>query len=136
MNMTVDHIQGQEALTILGLQGNLDASSYQSVIDTAVELYQQGTRQLLLDMSEVPFMSSSGVVALHSIILIFRGEQPHDPESGWEAFHAIDRDRDSEVRSAVKILNPTPKVALTLQKTGMDQFCEIHSDLNTALKSF
>jgi hypothetical protein len=73
---------------------------------------------------------------LHSIIRVFRGEQPHDPEAGWEAFHAIDRDRSSGIQPYVKILNPQPKVFLTLQKTGMDQFCEIHKDLSTALSTF
>jgi hypothetical protein len=87
-------------------------------------------------MREMSFMSSSGVVALHSIIRVFRGEQPHDPEAGWEAFHAIDRDRSSGIQPYVKILNPQPKVFLTLQKTGMDQFCEIHKDLSTALSTF
>lgn len=136
MQMTVEHVQGTDLVAILALRGALDASNYMAVVAKARDLYAGGARRLVLDMSEMSFMSSSGVVALHSIIRVFRGEQPHDPEAGWEAFHAIDRDRSSGIQSYVKILNPQPKVSLTLQKTGMDQFCEIHKDLSTALSTF
>ncbi len=136
MQMTVEHSQGNVPVTILGLSGALDAANFESVVSKAQELYRTGSRRLLLDFRNLSFMSSSGVVALHSTILVYRGGQPHDPEIGWEAFHAIDRDRVSGKQAFVKILNPQPKVALTLKKTGMDQFCEIYTDLQTALDSF
>lgn len=136
MNMTIEHVQGPVPVTILGLNGALDASTFDAVVAKARELYLSGTRRLLLDLSNLSFMSSSGVVALHSIIMIFRGGEPHDPESGWEAFHAIDRDRASGQQNMVKILNPQSKVLLTLQKTGMDQFCEVHADRKIAVDSF
>ena len=136
MNMTVEHAEGRVPVTILALNGALDASTFEAVVAKGKDLYLSGSRRLLLDMSNLSFMSSSGVVALHSIIMVYRGGEPHDPESGWEAFHAIDRDRASGRQDLVKILNPHSKVRLTLQKTGMDQFCEIHSDLKTAVDSF
>ena len=136
MQMTIESIQGKESVTILALRGDLDASNFESVITKAKELYASGTRRLLVDMSELNFMSSSGLVALHSIILLMRGEKPPDPQSGWAAFHAIDRERDSGPQTYVKLLNPQPKVFTSLQKTGMDEFFEIFSDRQTALASF
>lgn len=136
MNMTVEHAEGMVPVTILGLNGALDASTFEAVVAKARQLYLSGSRRLLLDLSNLSFMSSSGLVALHSIIMVFRGGEPHDPESGWEAFHAIGRDRASGRQDLVKILNPQSKVGLTLHKTGMDQFCEIHSDLKAAVDSF
>ena len=135
MQMTVESVPGQAATTILGLIGDLDASNFESVIAKAGELYSSGTRRLLVDMSELNFMSSSGLVALHSIILLMRGENPPDPQAGWAAFHAIDRERDSGPQSHVKLLNPQPKVLLSLQKTGMDEFFEIYTDRQAALAS-
>src|SRR3989304_2489525 len=121
MKLIVDYAQGNVPVTILSLQGELDASNYQSVISKAKELDEAGTRHLLLDMSATDFMSSSGVVALHSIILLMRGGTPHETESGWEVLHAIDRDRDAGKQANMKILNPQPKVRQTLEKTGMDE---------------
>jgi anti-anti-sigma regulatory factor len=136
MQISVEQVQEKKPVTILGLVGELDHSSFEALIDKARELHKAGTKNMLLDLSDLNFMSSSGIVALHSILLLFRGETPPDLESGWEALHAIDRIRGSGPQANIKILNPQPKVALTLEKTGMTEFFEIHDNLPTALASF
>ena len=136
MRMTVDQAQSRVPVTILGLHGDLDASNFEDVIAKARELYNAGTRHLLLDMSDVPFMGSSGLVALHSIALLLRGEEPPDPEYGWQALHDIERDQDAGVQQYVKLINPQPNVDRTLEVVGMKEFFEIHSDLQTAIASF
>ena len=64
MNISVDHVEGRVPVTILTPHGDLDASSYQDLINQAQELYKSGTRDLILDLSDTPYMSSSGLVAL------------------------------------------------------------------------
>ncbi len=136
MEMMVETIQGETPVTILSLQGDLDASNFEAAIAKVQGLYASGTRRLLLDLSGLQFMSSSGLVALHSIILLLRGEQPHNLETGRNVFHAIDVDREGQPIPQVKVLNPQPKIASTLQKTGMDQFFDIFTDRKAALASF
>jgi anti-anti-sigma factor len=136
MSITIDQAQGKVPVTILGVQGDLDASNYQDVIDSATQAYQAGARDILIDMSDVTFMSSSGIVALHSIALLVRGKELPDPEYGWEAFRTLDRDRDSGIQEHVKLLNPQPQVERSLELTGLKQFFEIYTDLDTALASF
>ena len=136
MTTTINQAQGEVPVTILGIQGDLDASNYQEVIDRATEAYEAGARNILIDMSETKFMSSSGIVALHSIALLMRGEELPDPEYGWEAFRTLDRDRESGVQEHVKLLNPQPQVDRSLELTGLKEFFEIFNDLDTALASF
>jgi anti-anti-sigma regulatory factor len=136
MNITVEQVQGAVPVTVLRTQGDLDASNYQELIARARELYNSGTRDILLDMTDTPFMSSAGIVALHAVALLMRNEQPPDPESGWEAFHAIDRDLDSGQQQHVKLLNPQPRVERALEKTGLKQFFEIFTDRETAIAAF
>ena len=136
MLVSIDQVEGKVPVSIITLRGELDASNYELLIDKAREVYQSGERYLLLDMSELNFMSSAGLVALHSVALLFRGEAPHDLESGWDAFHAIGRDLDSGFQPSVKLLNPQTRVSDTLQKTGFNRFFEIYSDQQTALDSF
>ena len=50
-------------VTMLSIQGGLDASNDQAVIDAAQAVYEKGARRLILDMSDVPYMSSAGLVA-------------------------------------------------------------------------
>jgi anti-anti-sigma regulatory factor len=136
MQITVDQIQSRVPVTVLAIHGDLDASNYEQVIAKARELYAAGTRHLLLDLSAMPFMGSSGVVALHSVALLMRGEAPPDPEAGWQAFHSIDHARAGGVQQQVKLLSPQPKVSRTLQMTSMDDFFEIHTDRQAAIASF
>ena len=136
MAITVRQEQGAVPVTILSIEGNLDASNYQAAITSARQAYEQGARDLIVDMGAVPFMSSSGIVALHTMALIFRGEEPDDPQSGWEALHGLDRDRDSGVQQHVKLLKPQTRVRRMLEKTGLDVFFEIYEDQDEAIASF
>lgn len=136
MNLTVEQAQVKVPVTILGLHGDLDASNYQEVIAKAQAIYDSGGRYLLLDMSAVPFMGSSGLVALHAVAVLMRGDKPPDPASGWDAIHALDRDRESGMQKHVKLLQPQSQVDRVLDRTGLKQYFEVHSDRETALASF
>jgi len=136
MTVTLEQAKNNSQVSILGIEGDLDASNYQEVIDTARQARDLGAKFLLINMSEMSFMSSSGLVALHSVALLMRGEVPPDPEYGWEAFRSIDRDRDSGTQERVKLVNPNPRVDRSLETTGMKEYFEIHADLDTAISSF
>jgi len=136
MNIVVKESQGSVPVMIMQLQGELDASNYLDLIARAKEIYEAGGRYLLLDLSELSFMASSGLVALHSIALIMRGDEPPDPEFGWGAFRAAARDREGGCEKHCKLLKPQPAVNRTLQITGFESFLEVHTDLETALASF
>jgi anti-anti-sigma regulatory factor len=136
MNISVEEVERRVPVTILGVQGDVDASSYQALIARARELHAGGARHILVDLSQVPFMGSSGLVALHSIAVLLRGEQPVDSQAGWQAYHDLSHDAESGTQHAVKLLNPQPSVARVLATSGMDRFFEVHTDRETALASF
>ena len=136
MHITVDQVQGRVPIAILAIHGDLDASNFEQVIEKVRELYAAGARHLLIDFGDMPFMGSSGVVAIHSVALLMRGEQPPDPQAGWQAFHSIDHTRGGGVQTQVKLLNPQPKVSRTLQMTSMTDFFEIYTDMQAAIASF
>ncbi len=137
MNITVNQAAGKAPVTILAVEGDLDGSNYQELIAKAREVYQAGARQLLIDLSKTPYMSSAGLVALHSVALLLQGEQLPDPDHGWSAYHAMSHDKESSAsKPPVKLLNPQPKVARTLQISGMDRFFEVYTDLDTAVAAF
>jgi anti-anti-sigma regulatory factor len=136
MTITVRHAQGTVPVTILCIQGDLDASNYLDVIARAREICEGEARHILIDMGGIPYISSSGLVALHSVALLARGEQPPNPEHGWEAFHAIGRDLDSGPQRHVKLLSPQPRVERVLKMAGFDRFFEIFSDQEAAVTSF
>jgi anti-anti-sigma regulatory factor len=138
MNITVEQHAARVPVTILRLQGDLDGSNYLNVIDAAKAAYQGGAKYLLLDLSGVPYMSSAGLVALHSAVQLLRGEQPPDPEAGWSTLKsvAVDRPAGGKVQQLVKLLNPQPRVNRTLEMSGMNVFFETYTDEASAIASF
>jgi anti-anti-sigma factor len=136
MEIVIQEAQARVPVTIMQLHGELDASRYLDVVARARELYAAGTRHLLLDLSNLSFMASSGLVALHSIAMIMRGEEPLDPEHGWSTFPTVTQDVESGLVANCKILNPQPAVNWALEVSGFKAFLEVHTDLETALASF
>lgn len=136
MEITVYQVQGRVSVTVLQPHGDVDASNYRDLIAKAQEVCNAGAQDILLDLSDIPFVSSAGLVALHSIARMLRGEQPPDPESGWEAFRAIRRDRDRGPQQHLKLLNPQPRVDKVLETAGFKRFMEVYTDLETAIASF
>ncbi len=69
MKTSIDRVS--DSVAVLGLDGELDASNYRELMTTGEELYAAGVRTLVLDMSDLEYMSSSGIVALHSLALVY-----------------------------------------------------------------
>lgn len=138
MKILVEQVEATVPVTVMSLDGELDATCYLDVIDKAKSLYQSGTRDLLMDLSKMSFMSSSGLVSLHSIALIMRGDQPPDPEAGWGTFRAIARDVEQKTgyEAHCKLLNPQPLAVKALETAGFDKILAIYTDRQTALDSF
>jgi anti-anti-sigma factor len=136
MDIAVTQAQGRVPVVVLRPSGDLDASNYRTLIAKSVEVYNEGARNILLDLSDVPYMSSSGLVALHRMALLLRGQDAGELSSGWEAMRAMRRDLDSSPQPNFKLLNPNPDVSEALDISGFRQFLEIHTDFQAAVDSF
>jgi anti-anti-sigma regulatory factor len=138
MNIIIEQLATDKPLAIMKIQGELDGRSYLSLIQQAQQLYAEGTRQLLLDLSEMAFMSSAGLVGLHTVVMVMRGQQPPDMEDGWGVMHGISREITSTVQfdANCKLLQPRPHVQKTLDVTGFSEILEVFTDRETAVNSF
>jgi len=136
MHITVTQAIGKVPVTILHIHGDLDAANYQTLIAKAKDVYKAGARDILLDLGNMPFMGSSGLVALHSVACLLRGEALPDTEAGWAAIRAMDQGRKIGLQQHVKLLNLQPRVDRVLDMAGFKQFFEIYTDLETAIASF
>jgi anti-anti-sigma factor len=120
MTIDVEHLGGPTAVTVVGLDGELDASNYEQVIQVVRDAYARGARGLVLDLAGLSFMASSGLFALHSAVRIMRGETPPDPEAGWGALHQMSHDHEASA-SNVRIAAAQDAIARVLERTGMAQ---------------
>jgi len=134
LQTTVERVDGRVPITVLALEGELDASNFERVIDEVRGLYDAGDRTLLLDLSGLTFMASSGLVALHGIVLVMHGDQPPDLEGGWSAFHALTDAVGGGGRQAeVQLCGAQPAVTRVLERTGLDRLFVSHPDRATAI---
>jgi anti-anti-sigma factor len=139
MNFSVDQAEGPQPVTILRLQGDLDASNFETLIEEGTRLQAAGTSNLLIDLREVPFMGSSGLVALHSLALLLAGAEGDDLSGGWEAQHAIAREVEGGMQSHLKVLlsaDPDSSLARVMDRTGMNRFIEVCTDEAVAIAAF
>lgn len=138
LNVTVEMAEGRVPVTIMRLDGELDASNYESVIAQTQALYAAGTRDLLVDLENLEFVSSSGLVGLHSMALVMRGDTLEDAEEGWGAIRAMSRDviKANEPEKNFKLLKPQPLVGKVLDTSGFSDIFPVFDDEETAVSSF
>ena len=128
MEITVSLEQASEPVAVMRLQGGIDASNFVQIVDKAQEIYQHPARNLILDLSEVPSITSTGLAAIHQIALLYSGvpDQMKHP----------DLTHSSTARKRVKLLRPQPEVDKALETAGLKLFFKVFHDLDSALKSF
>jgi anti-anti-sigma regulatory factor len=133
MEISVQEVPGDMPVSVLKLNGELDASNYLTVIEEVRQIHAGGTSRLIIDLSDVSFLSSSGLVALHSAALIMRGDQPPSAEAGWAAYHAIASDVEGGFENCCVLFNPQGRARKTLQMTGFDGFLRVFDDMDEAI---
>lgn len=120
MSILVGQEQGNVAVTVLKIEGDIDANTYMDLQDKAAEVVEEGASNILLDMADVKYMGSAGFRAIHAIANMLNKEN----EKGmYKSKH-------------VKLLNPHGEVARVIKTLGFDSFLEIHEDRNAAISSF
>ena len=137
LTTTTEEVAGRVPITVLSLEGELDASNFERVVTDVRGLYDRGTRALLIDLGGLTFLASSGLVALHSIVRILHGEQADDLDSGWDVLHHLGHDVSSgDSQREVQLAGPQPAVERVLQRTGLDRLFVIHPDRATGIANF
>jgi anti-anti-sigma regulatory factor len=136
MEITVSKVPAKVPVTVLQPHGELDGSNYRELIARGQTAQKAGARYILLDLSDVPYVSSAGLVALHTIANLLRGGQPSDAASGWEALHAMRRDLGTGAQQCLKLCGVQSDVQRVLTLAGLTDFYEVYADQATALASF
>jgi len=136
MNIIVSQAQGKVPVTVLQLEGELDGQTYQDLIAKAKEVYEGGARNFLLDLGGLTYVSSAGLVALHTVALLTRGDALPDTDAGWSSIRSVGRVGNEGVQKHVKLFNPSGDVRSVLDMVGFSNAFEILTDFDAAVNSF
>ncbi len=119
-------------MTIFHITGEIDVNTYEQLEQRARQEYKHGMRNLLLDLSQVTFLSSAGLRAIHALFLLLRTDAPEESDA------ALSRGlRDGTFKSPhLVLLNPQPVVLKSLSYAGFDMYLHIQHDLRKAMELF
>jgi anti-anti-sigma factor len=131
MEIAVSQAQAAVPVAILHVKGEINAETSDQLDAEARRIYQEGTSNLLIDLTQVPYISSYGIRTLSEIFtLLRRGPKESD--------QALQRGlRDGTFKSGhLKLFNPSQQVRKVLTTAGVDMFLEMYDDLQKAVASF
>lgn len=129
MEITVSHEDGRVPVTVFHLKGDLiHEEPLQSSIQ---EAYDAGARNALLDLREVPYISSAGLRVLHYVYNLLNES---DSEGGETVRRGIAQ--GSYKSPHLKLLRPSKNAMKALSIAGYDMFLDIHDDEKEAVAAF
>jgi anti-anti-sigma regulatory factor len=125
-------VSGAQSMALFQLKGALNAETFEQLERCAQRWIDRGTRYLVLDLGEVTYLSSAGIRALNHIFHAMRSDAPEDSNRAIR-----DGMKQGTYRSPhLKLARPQPRVQQVLTLSGVNQFLEIHDDVQTAITSF
>ena len=141
MKMNITRTERPIPIVVLHIDGVLDGANFKKLIEKAESLFAGGTRNLILDLTRLTFISSAGLGALHQVALIFQEKiRPETDETWasyrWATFRNIKRDHDLRPQKHVKLLSPTREVQEVLDMIGFTTLFEIYMYMPQAVESF
>jgi anti-anti-sigma factor len=120
--LSLQEYEGATPVTIIVATGEIDFDTYASLLHEAETAFQEGARYLLLDMTNVTYVASAGLRAIHAILNRYNGAGTV-PSGTFKSPY-------------VKLLNPTADTMRTLSVTGFDMYIDVFTDRQSALDSF
>ncbi|HEX9374013.1 MAG TPA: STAS domain-containing protein [Roseiflexaceae bacterium] len=129
MEITVSQEQGRVPVTVFRIKGPVTDNL--AIEQRAQEAYDGGARHLLIDLSDVPYMATAGLRALHAVYDLLRSDSDESAEATKKGIAA-----GTYVSPYLKLLKPTPHVLEALKAAGYDMFLDIHRDRRQAIASF
>lgn len=128
LNITASQIQGDVPVTILHLSGHLHGTTERELLDRARQAQEDGSKYLLLDLSEVEVLTSAGLRAIHNIFNMFTPKGDRD---------VIHQHGDEPYKSPYfKLVCPNPDVYYVLNIAGFLQNILIFNNMDEAASSF
>ncbi|MGD8404152.1 MAG: STAS domain-containing protein [Anaerolineales bacterium] len=113
----VSQTEGSVPVTIFELQDRVNLGNTAELEQAGNDAYDNGTRDLVVDISKVDSFTSAGIRALLVIYKLFAGNE------GKNSKH-------------VKLVSPTKYVREVLEVSGIADSIEIYDTLDEAIASF
>ena len=111
----ISHAQGRIPVTVFHLQDRVNLGNFAELEEAARQAYADGMRDLVIDLSQTPSLTSIGVRALVIIHKMLSAE-----------------DREKHL----KLANPIPSIRDMLDISGVTEYVEVYDSMEQAVASY
>ena len=118
LKITSEQMQAAVSVTVLRVRGWLDAQSEEQLLTVARTAYDEGSRFILIDMSDLDTITSAGIRALQKLYQMYTPK-----EDRFKVAH-------------LKLCNAPPQIYNVLGITGFLHNIPMYESLEAALESF
>lgn len=131
MEITVSQAQGRVPVAIFKISGAI--TDNRDIERQARQVFDQGGRNILIDLSAVPYMATAGLRALHAVFDLLRQR-----DSAAESDATVNAGIAAGTYKSphLKLLSPNALVLEALSAGGYNEFLEIHTNSKQAIDSF
>jgi anti-anti-sigma factor len=132
MEITTSTVQSRVPVTVMLLQGDLDANSADAFNAAVAKAVEDGAKDILIDLSAVPFLSSAGIRSLHALYtLLHPGGSEQEKDAVYKGISA-----GTYAAPHLKLLNPPHKVEEVIKLSGLDMYLKMYNNEAEALAAF
>ena len=119
-------------ITIVDIKGDIDASNYDVFQSQTEKIITDGARYILLNLQEVPYMSSAGLRVIHNLFNKLRElhKDANDDELRKKMSAGVYKS------PYIKVVNLSPRVKEAFELGGFETYIETYDDVSHALNSF
>jgi anti-anti-sigma factor len=132
MEIKISTENGRVPVTVVAAVGNIDTSTFEPFMKKTKELIDGGAQYILVDLTNVPYMSSAGLRVLNAMFNQLRTLNSTMSED--DVLQAINA--GTYKSPYLKILNLSRQTKVAFETAGFDMFLETYTDLKTAIDSF
>ena len=132
MGITAVQKAGRVPVTVFYIKGDIDSTTYQQIQAQIEQAVQAGAHDIVLDLTNVGYLSSAGIRMLSSLFYQLRGTLPQESDAAMkQGIH------DGTFKSPhLKLAGAPPRVAEVLKMSGMDMVLEMYRSVPEAVASF
>jgi anti-anti-sigma factor len=132
MEITTSLAEGRVPVTVVHLKGNFDSNSVEAYNQAILKILGSGTKDILMDMGGVVFMSSVGIRAISSLY-----DQLHANYSPEEKKAVLEATRAGTYRAPhLKICAPQKNVLEIIKMVNLDWYIQIFPSEKEAVAAF
>ncbi len=132
MKIRIAQEQARVPVSVFYLDGSIHLGNAEQLEQAARTAANDGAQNMVIDLTNVPSMTSAGLRVLHIIYKLLGTGGNHEPRAA-----ASGEPSSSVGKSAhLKLANPSPALRRVIEIAGFDTFLEIHGDVPEAVASF